>query len=593
MDKLIHLSAYKKLKTKFLISESKRKVDYSAPTVCEICGKHVSRKGRTKHMNIHTRRRTYPCTICGKIFLEAAHRKTHQKTHSGDKSYACLICSKAFVQKGNLGAHEKTHRPFSHLIKENKIKNTKNKKTSKKSEKKEPASQVFVELERVELNIPSEVPPTNILSLDPTGSQTIQQFMDLATDWMENNIETTVKDTLSNQQKPHIPTLPSFESSSKTVSLEKNASFVDQRDEPCTNATTETQEKPINDWTKSGKKEIWEKLMEDIGNFADVKNVLEELGDTSDDIMTKLIHRLKIIPTNNVLTRNSSGSIEWHCWNCSANFSRRHLLIRHRLTHTPFYLHPHRCHLCSRTFTQAGNLTHHLLVHQKEYRFTCERCGKQFRHKSHMKKHCKDRKARYECYHCGKGMNTKFHLEEHLRSHLNDRPFQCSTCKKDFTALSTYKRHLQVHLPQVLERCYICGKTFKNHNSLVLHEASHFEEKRRHVCECGRSFSYAHSLRRHEPVCPQAAVPPSRSFQCPTCPKAFQNAAGLKRHSATHDTTKSFTCRICGLSLKTTETHMRHMRRRHSDLVHTSLNPTGEPQKHNIRLENHIDLDPT
>ncbi|XP_066577903.1 zinc finger protein 782 [Amia ocellicauda] len=86
------------------------------PYPCTQCGKRFIQAQHLKvHQRTHTGERPYPCTQCGKRFIQAEHLKVHQRTHTGEKPYCCTLCGKRFISLTEHIRHQRTHtgeRPY-------------------------------------------------------------------------------------------------------------------------------------------------------------------------------------------------------------------------------------------------------------------------------------------------------------------------------------------------------------------------------------------------------------------------------------------------------------------------------------------------
>uniref|UniRef100_A0A8C7U4N7 C2H2-type domain-containing protein n=1 Tax=Oncorhynchus mykiss TaxID=8022 RepID=A0A8C7U4N7_ONCMY len=80
------------------------------------------------------------------------------------------------------------------------------------------------------------------------------------------------------------------------------------------------------------------------------------------------------------------------CDVCEKTFSRKNLLVQHKLTHT----RPFKCDVCEKTFSRKGSLeahklihtlVHQMLIHTEERPFTCGQCGKTFRMSKQLEHH--------------------------------------------------------------------------------------------------------------------------------------------------------------------------------------------------------------
>ena len=74
----------------------------------------------------------------------------------------------------------------------------------------------------------------------------------------------------------------------------------------------------------------------------------------------------------------------------------------------------HSCELCSKSFSQAGNLKNHIhTVHESHKDHKCESCGKSFSEAGHLKKHIytvHEGHKDHKCKSCGNYFLTQEHI---------------------------------------------------------------------------------------------------------------------------------------------------------------------------------------
>ncbi|GBP24903.1 Zinc finger protein 229 [Eumeta japonica] len=76
--------------------------------VCDVCGASIQAGNLKIHMNTHTKKIQYPCSICARVFYIKETLKKHMLTHTGEKPWACALCDKTYQQMGSLKLHERT-----------------------------------------------------------------------------------------------------------------------------------------------------------------------------------------------------------------------------------------------------------------------------------------------------------------------------------------------------------------------------------------------------------------------------------------------------------------------------------------------------
>ncbi|XP_069083722.1 zinc finger protein 1-like [Pleurodeles waltl] len=52
---------------------------------------------RLYHQKYHVVKKRFPCTYCGKSFIQKRYLLRHQRTHAGEKPFSCTECQKSFT----------------------------------------------------------------------------------------------------------------------------------------------------------------------------------------------------------------------------------------------------------------------------------------------------------------------------------------------------------------------------------------------------------------------------------------------------------------------------------------------------------------
>ncbi|XP_039285289.1 zinc finger protein 37-like [Nilaparvata lugens] len=99
-----------------------------------------------------------------------------------------------------------------------------------------------------------------------------------------------------------------------------------------------------------------------------------------------------------------------------------------------------KCQLCKKDLTRLQIIEGHECS-----KFVCKTCGKQFAHKSHLRRHVitHSREKPYKCGLCDKAYFRADMLVDHCRTHPGYKPHQCAICKKCFTIKKLLHEHLK------------------------------------------------------------------------------------------------------------------------------------------------------
>lgn len=104
--------------------------------------------------------------------------------------------------------------------------------------------------------------------------------------------------------------------------------------------------------------------------------------------------------------------------------------------------------------------------------FKCDKCGKFCSRKRGLIQHQKwvHRDLKFPCKWCGKNFLTEESLNEHIQWHnMPDKPFKCERCSKQFVHKSDLRRHEKSDPYE----CDICPRTFSRQDHLMRHKLSH------------------------------------------------------------------------------------------------------------------------
>lgn len=308
---------------------------------------------------------------------------------------------------------------------------------------------------------------------------------------------------------------------------------------------------------------------------------------------------------------------KYQCSECEQSFTDGLMLISHLEAHGREDQErrsgkSHHCHICGKTFDQAGVLQRHVKTqHQETLKNTCPECFKNFRSPSDLDIHrsCHDPNRPFVCNTC----KLRFWTAKSLRAHqrlthpaseplktfeptmktdaLSPKVFTCHPCNKIYSIKKSYMEHCRLKHrscssldglqsatiePELSNNesegndaddndvsdddsdsapyfpCHVCGKTFLTSEGLEDHQRCHLGEKPYECEECGKCFIQLGNLQQHQRS-------HKSEFQCQMCGKGFVSLFALRKHKHTHLRKRPHRCTKCHLSFTRSSELAEHM----------------------------------
>ena len=238
------------------------------------------------------------------------------------------------------------------------------------------------------------------------------------------------------------------------------------------------------------------------------------------------------------------------------------------------------CQYCGKQFKHQGPLKQHMLCHAKkelksinsiDY-LTCSQCSDMFESKHKLIKHVM--KEHGTCDECGKKYKYKGSLRQHKLSHKKDLTtstdsidlFSCSQCPKMFNGSKKLAKHILkdhgkmsivtksedasksgIRLP-----CTDCENTFAKEHKLLKHIQSYHQTLDVNEKETYQSADMEYSNLLSE-----------KPFGCKNCDKSFRNKKQLNKHSASIHSGIVISCPECNKEFSRGDKLNAHKKNKH------------------------------
>lgn len=258
------------------------------------------------------------------------------------------------------------------------------------------------------------------------------------------------------------------------------------------------------------------------------------------------------------------------------------------------------CSQCGMSFTNKGNLTLHLIVHEQEFKYQCEFCSRQFIRSDKCLQHIRrthDDQIKFHCSSCSLGFMSKRSMIRHENLHLTKphedvtierkREYPCDVCDIIYKCRKALRVHKQKHLANVcmdrtkdvdaVFQCGGCDLRFKYQTSMARHQKKKHPElcnastaskvtceycgkelyerfmeqhirihtgNKDYVCDvCGKGFGRRRLVIQHLKTHNKPTEPPLKA-PCDYCGKEVY-AKNMTQHVKIHTAKKDFVCTIC------------------------------------------------
>ncbi|KAK2947649.1 putative Zinc finger protein 76 [Blattamonas nauphoetae] len=168
-----------------------------------------------------------------------------------------------------------------------------------------------------------------------------------------------------------------------------------------------------------------------------------------------------------------------------------------------------QCSICSRKFNRELKLTYHLRTHDGLRPYVCphEDCGKSYKNQFHLRRHITrvhQTGKEFVCHYpdCGSSYKSADALKKHMKVHDLEYPYKCDVCGKGYFKPSQLENHKATHTGGFICDYQGCqAKPFTSAFTLLRHIETKHKSQKTYLCSvpfCGAVFSQMTDLQQHK-----------------------------------------------------------------------------------------------
>jgi hypothetical protein len=141
------------------------------------------------------------------------------------------------------------------------------------------------------------------------------------------------------------------------------------------------------------------------------------------------------------------------CDECGKVYRHRSNLMRHKKSHRNAA--PYTCDICEKIVTERGTLNRHKKIHSIENDYIFDICQRAFSDERYLNKHKKKDTgyAPLQCEIRGKAFCLGRELDCHKKVHTGEKPYRCGLCHKAFSKRAILNNHKKIHTGETPYKC--------------------------------------------------------------------------------------------------------------------------------------------